>query len=382
MGNFDFGQFQQIFEYLMEKLAAGGALTPEEQQVFDQLMMFSNQGLNLTNTADFNSLYQAFSGLADEDTKRNFESLYGEGVIRTPEGGIQFSRPGSVIEQFMRRGLSVNDGPAMAALSEGLRNYLTQIAQNKFAAMTNSYAAMTPIRQQNINAAIGAGNVAGTAAGRRTAGIGGAIQGGIAAGGEGEGEGGGEINLPLPPGGGGGSSTWDRLLPGLLGLLGTGALAYFGPEIKKLFQRDTTSKPTEVNKGGVQGKGDLSNFPDERNFDNYTNRAERLDLNNYFNMMQKQPEMNPMGSYEDIMANQMNSNMNPYQDTWYSGGPDPYVGNYGTTGDWPGPIGGGGGGSDWAFYQPPVDVGGGGGGYWDAGAWSTPYDDYAWGNYL
>lgn len=229
MGDFNFGQFQEIYEYLTEKVSAGGALTPEEQQVYDLLLGFANQGLNLTNTGDFNSLYTAFNALADEGTKSEFEKLYGTNFTQGPGGKIQFTRPGSVIEQFQRRGLSVNDGPAMAALSEGLQNYMKQIAQNKFAAMTNSYAAMTPIRAQNIQAATNAGNLGSTAAGRRVAVSGAAASGGRAGGG---GEGGGEAGpegkqIPLPPRPDQ-PSVLERLAPDFIKLFGGAGVAGLG----------------------------------------------------------------------------------------------------------------------------------------------------------
>lgn len=242
MGEFDFGQFQEIYQYLIDKLNDGDALTPQEQQVFDTLMGFSNEGLNLTNTADFNSLYKAFNGLADDATKSEFEKLYGTDLAQDPDNGrFSFTRPGSVMEQFQRRGLSVNDGPAMAAFSEGLKNFTKQLTQNKFNSMTNSYAAMTPIRAQNIQAAQGAGNVASTAIGRRVpvAGVagGGARRGG-GGGGEGEGPGEGEpIKIPVPPGPPT-PSILERLAPDLFKWLLGGAGAIGSRYLDKLFMGD------------------------------------------------------------------------------------------------------------------------------------------------
>lgn len=229
MGDFNFENFQQIFEYLKEKLASGGDLTPEERKIYDLLIGFAGQGLNLTNTADFNSLYKAFNALADSDTKKQFEQLYGTGLFQDPKtGAIQFTRPGSVIEQFMRRGLSVKDGPVVAALSEGLRNYMDTVAKNSFAAMTNAYSAMTPIRQQNLQALIGGGNLAQGATNRLAGVAGGAITGARAGGGEGGGLG---EPVTIDTKGAGRASSpgfMDKFGPALLGLLGTAIVGGLG----------------------------------------------------------------------------------------------------------------------------------------------------------
>ena len=231
MGDFDFGQFKEIYDYLIDKMNDGDALTPQEQQAYDMLIGFSNQGLDLTNTADFNSLYTAFNGLADEGTKQEFEKLYGKDFTQGENGQVSFTQPGSIIEAFQRRGLSVNDGPAMAALTQGLKDYMGQIAQNKFASMTNSYSAMTPIRGQNIQAATNAGNIGSTAAGRRVSLAGSAMggaRGGSGEGGGGEGE---PINVPVPPRPDQ-PSILERLAPDLIKLLGGGLVAGGGALFK------------------------------------------------------------------------------------------------------------------------------------------------------
>lgn len=241
MGDFDFGQFKEIFEYLQDKLNDGGQLTPEEQQAYDLLIGFSQQGTNLTNTADFNSLYTAFQTLADDATKKEFAKLYGEGLFQDPQTGvISFTRPGTVMEQFMRRGQSINDGPAQAALSEGLQEFLNVTSKNSFGAMTNAYAAMTPIRQQNIDAASRAGAIGGAGA-NRLAGIAGGAIGGGRRGGGGGGEGGGEFPLPPTPEQ---PSLWDKLLPDLI-KLGLGGLLGVGGEYVKGKFRDPAKKSSE-----------------------------------------------------------------------------------------------------------------------------------------
>jgi hypothetical protein len=256
MGDFDFGQFQQVYEYLTEKLKEGGSLTPEEQKVYDMLLGFAGQGLNLTKTGDFQSLYNAFNALADEGTKKEFEKLYGTNFTQGKDGKIQFTRPGSVIEAFQRRGLSVNDGPAMAALSEGLTGYLDAIARNKFAAMTNSYAAMTPIRAQNIQAATNAGNIASTAIGRRVPIAGTAGGAGSAGGGEGSGE---PITIETGKGGADKPDFFDKYGAALLSLLGTGVLGVGGYLGKKWWEDREKNKSLEASK-----KEDLDPDAEER----------------------------------------------------------------------------------------------------------------------
>lgn len=243
MGDFDFGQFQQIMDYLSKKLSEGGALTPEEQQIYNQLTALAGQGLNLTNTADFNSLYNAFNGLADQATKNEFESLYGTGLIQNPDGTISFSKPGSIIEALQRRGQSINDGPAQAQLAEGLKHYLTQIAQNKYQGMTSAYSAMTPIRAQNIQAYTNAGNIASTAIGRRVPIVGAAISGARGGAGDSGGEG---ININTNgPGGPSSPSFWDKYGGSIIGLLGTAGLGAGGYLLKKWW--DDRNKTPEGN---------------------------------------------------------------------------------------------------------------------------------------
>lgn len=237
-GTFDFGQFQQIFDYILGKIQAGGALTPEEKQVYDMLLGFASQGLNLTNTADFNSLYTAFNALADDATKAQFEKLYGTNLFQDPNSGvISFTKPGTLVTQLMKQGLSINDGPVMALLAEGLKDYTKQIAQNKFASMTNSYAAMTPIRAQNIQAATNAGQI-GTAAGNRLVSMAGPAVSGGAAAGAGEGPG---ITVDTSGGGAGsGGMDWLKyLLPSLLGLGGSILVGGLGQGwLSKLFNKN------------------------------------------------------------------------------------------------------------------------------------------------
>lgn len=273
MGDFDFGQFQQVYEYLINKLKEGGALTPEEQKVYDMLIGFANQGLNLTNTADFNSLYTAFNSLADEGTKREFERLYGTNFTQGPNGQISFSQPGSIIEAFQRRGLSVNDGPAMAALTQGLRDYMDTIARNKFSAMTNSYAAMTPIRAQNIQAATNAGNVASTAIGRRVPIVGPAIGAGRLGGG---GEGGGGEGEPISIDTRGGQDKpdfWDKFGPALIGLLGTGALGIGGYLLKDWWNKKPAAVEGDVIDRNAEERppGGGRDYPQLQNDPNYFN---------------------------------------------------------------------------------------------------------------
>ncbi len=244
MGEFDFGQFKEIYEYLIDKLNDGDALTPEEKKVYDMLIGFANQGMNLTESGDFNSLYTAFNQLADEGTKAEFERLYGKGLTQDPNTGqITFTEPGTIIEQFMRRGVSVNDGPAQAALAQGLNGYLKNIADNKFKSMTNSYAAMTPIRDQNIRAATNAGGVASTAIGRRVPVAG--VAGGGARGGAGE-EG---IGEPLSIDGEGQDEPgfMDKYGGALLGLLGTAGLGVGGYLLKDWYSnRDKTPEGKDL----------------------------------------------------------------------------------------------------------------------------------------
>jgi hypothetical protein len=231
----------ELYEYLTEKMAAGEALTPEEQAAYDQLMGYPAEGYDLTGTEDFNALYEAFYALADEETKREFEALYGEGLFMDEDGVIYFSRPGSVMEQYMRQGMSINDGPAQAAMSEGLQEYMRTAQRNSYLAMTNSYAAMTPIRAQNIQAATNAGNIASTAAGRRVP-IGVAsINAGAMEGMEGPGEG---EPISIDTRGAGAPEEpgfFDKFGPGLLGILGTGALGIGGYLLKDWY--DNRNKP-------------------------------------------------------------------------------------------------------------------------------------------
>jgi len=237
MNPFDFGTFQQIYDYLVSKLNAGDALTPQEQAIYDSLVSFAGQGLNLTNTGDFQSLYTAFNALADTATKKQFEQLYGTNFTTGPNGQISFTQPGSVIEAFQKRGLSVNDGPVMAALSQGLQNYLSQIAQNKFASITNAYSAMTPIRGQNMQALTNAGGIASTAIGRRVPIAGAAVSGGAASGADSSAGG----SFPLPPTPAT-PSIWEKLLLALAGPAATGLLGIGGMTLKDYLQGNKADK--------------------------------------------------------------------------------------------------------------------------------------------
>lgn len=376
MGDFDFGQFKEIYDYLIDKLNDGDALTPQEKQVYDMLIGFANQGLNLTQTGDFQSLYTAFNALADEGTKKEFEKLYGTNFTQDEGGQIHFTQPGSIIEQFMRRGQSVNDGPAMAALSEGLQGYLKQIAQNKFSSMTNSYAAMTPIRGQNIQAATNAGNVASTAIGRRVP-IGAYAASGARGGAGGE-EGAGE-GVAIDTSGGAANDKpgfLDKFGPGLLGILGTGALGVGGYLLKDWWDKRKKNQP---------GGNDLNTAVEAQ--PQYGQGAMRMaDPYDYVEPPSQNMQM-PGGDQTDFGY----LDQNPYGDMSqaYNNGswqqqyeaPQQYEYSqpqqYGTGG-----LGGGGGAQSWESSWNPYQGGGGGGqdwgsdpGYWDGGA---SYDPNSW----
>lgn len=343
MGDFDFGQFKDIFEYLQEKLASGGLLTPEEQKAYDLLIGFAGQGLNLTKTADFNSLYKAFNALADDATKAEFARLYGDNLFQDPNTGeIQFTRPGTIIEQAMRRGLSVNDGPVMALLSEGLKNYTKQVALNSFNAMTNSYAAMTPIRQQNIDAASRAGQIGGAGANRLAGVAGSAVSG--ARGGAGEGEGAGE---PITIGGEGEGSDkpgfFDKYGAALITLLGTGLLGaggYLGKKWLEGKDQKPQSNVTDLDRaseerppGGGQDYPELQNQPDIPFYPRMDTQALSMGFGQPF---QNDP-FSTSSLYEDSMSQQPSQmwQMNPYQNPASSGGGGNfYSGNVGNPNSW------------------------------------------------
>jgi hypothetical protein len=218
MGEFEEGFDFELYERILEKLSSGGALTPEEQAAYDSLFTSGNSGVNLTGEPDFQQLVQAYYADVSANAKRQFEQIYGKGVVETPNG-IVFTEPGTAIEQKMRQGLSVRDPAVQAILTKGLSDYTREDNELRQRALTQGYTSAQGTRQQNLNAVRDAGLLAQGAANRRVGAIGGARRSSGGGGGMPE-----PLRLPLPPQPDQ-PDLWERLLPGIIGLGGTAALA-------------------------------------------------------------------------------------------------------------------------------------------------------------